>query len=44
MSAPEPWRRIGRKANDHWLGFERLTLIEVFVYDDGGRQQGRGLI
>ena len=45
MSAPEPWRRTGRKAaNDHWLGLERLTLIEVSLYDDGGRQQGRGLI
>ena len=45
MSAPEPWRRTGRKAaDDHWLGLEALTLVEVSLYDDAGRQQGRGLL
>ena len=45
MSDPEPWRKTGRKAgDDHWIGLGALALLEVSVYDDLGRQQGRGLV
>ena len=45
MARAEPWRRTGRKAgNDHWLGFEELSIVEISLYDNEGRQQGRGLI
>eukprot|EP00435_Cladocopium_sp_Y103_P041032 s1263_g11.t1 len=38
-------RKTGRKAaDDHWLGLESLALVEVSLYDNGGRQQGRGVI
>ena len=45
MTQPEPWRRTGRKAKeDHWLGLEAGAVVEVSLYDDGGQQQGRGVI
>ena len=45
MTAPEPWRKTGRRAKDeHWLGLARLAVVEVSLYDDHGNQQGRGVI
>ena len=45
MARPEPWRKTGRKAKeDHWLGIDSLSILEISVYDDQGRQQGRALL
>lgn len=45
MAGPEPWRKTGRKAKEeHWLGFASQAIVEVSLYDDLGRQQGRGVV
>ena len=45
MAEPEPWRKTGRKAGDeHWLGLAPSVVVEVSLYDDVGRQQGRGVV
>ena len=45
MSEPEPWRKTGRKAkDDHWIGLEEGTIVELAVYDDQGSQQGRMVV
>lgn len=41
MTAPEAWRRTGRKAGaDHLVGLVSGELVEMVVYDNGGRTQG----
>ena len=45
MSKPEPWRRTGRKAKEeHWFGLERGSILEISLYDDTGKNQGRGVV
>ena len=45
MAEPEPWRKTGRKAGEeHWLGLTPSAVVEVSLYDDAGRQQGRGVV